>query len=493
MSEEIKGPERKSIRGLKASIVAQGANLVITILKTVLFTFFIAPEHFGIIALSMTFTGIVQLINDMGFSTYIIQKKDIENRELVSINTTLVLLGVGATIVTALLAVPVAWFYEETALYWVLPITGLQFIMSSFILVPMALMRKNMEFDNVGKVHVFSNFVSVLVGIALLVFMRNYWVLLAVTTSYFICQLFLTFRYNKWKYQFANPFRQKLSLGAVDFGKRLTLFNIITFISVNIDNLIIAKMAGSAALGLYSKSYDLGVMNLERAVKNPIGQVYFSDISGKTPERQSILLFQYLFLLVSVLVLIIGPFLIYYDWAILTFLDADWEPLIGLMPPFFLSAIIWMTLSLTDQLLVSNFNTKRFLYLGVFKAVVGLIAIFLASFWGVKAIAWSFFIYHLIVYLPMCSGTFNGIGLEKQKARAFLINLLLLVISAMALVTVPYLLRLYGFLGRNFSLAFFLVSCALVYFKIWPQLFGFAEFKLFMRALFSKSSLAIGT
>ncbi len=123
----------------------------------------------------------------------------------------------------------------------------------------------------------------------MLLVVRDYWVLLAVTTSFFIFQLLFTFLFSKWKYRFSNPFRNRISKGASNFGKRITLFNVITFLSVNADNFIIAKIAGNSALGLYSKSYDLSVSNLERAVKNPIGLVYFSDISGKKPETMCLL------------------------------------------------------------------------------------------------------------------------------------------------------------------------------------------------------------
>lgn len=492
MTQKVNNPLSRRVRGLRASVLAQAVNLVLTILKTILFTLFISPEHFGIIALSMSFTGIIQILNDLGFSTYIIQKENIEHRELTSINATLVLLGLGAFVATCLLAYPIALFYEETALYWVVPITGLQFIINSFTLVPIALMRKQMEFNNIGKIQVFSNLLSILLGLALLLVLRNYWVLLAISSSYFIFQLVLTFRYNKWSYQFSNPFYKKISMGAATFGRRLTIFNIITFISVNLDNFIIAKIAGNGALGLYSKSYDFGVVNLERTVRYPVGQVYFSDISGKTPETKCTLFFQYLFLILSALILIAGPVLIYLDWAVTTVFDQSWQPLILLLPPFLLSSIIWMTMSIADELLVASFETKRYLILGIIKAVVGALAIIIASFWGIEAIAWSFLLYHVVLFVPFCSGIFYGIGLENEQAKRYLLNLIGLVLSALLVVVVPFLLLKFQMVSPHLSLVAFLAGCAVLYFKIWPGMIGFQAFKSFVAALLSKSDLFIG-
>lgn len=491
MPETIEKPLRKSVRGLKASVLAQGVNLVLTIIKSLLFTFFIAPEYFGIIALSLAFTGIIQILNDLGFSTYIIQKENIENDELTSINAMLVLLGTGAFLLTCIFAYPIALFYNEQALLWIMPITGLQFIVNSFTLVPIALMRKNMEFDNIGKIQVYANFISILLGLFLLVFIRNYWVLLAISSAYFVFQLLFTFHFNKWPYQFSNPLRKKISAGASTFGKRLTIFNIITFISVNLDNFIIAKIAGSSALGLYSKSYDFGVANLERAVRYPVGQVYFSDISGKELETKCTLFFQYLFLILFALILIGGPVIIYLEWAVGTLLDQGWGPLVVLLPPFLLSSFIWMSMSIADELLVATFKTKRYLILGIIKAVIGGTAIIIASFWGIEAIAWSFFIYHLLLFIPFCGGIFFGIGLPNTNARRYLLHLIAIVGSAITVVLIPFLLLRFQLVSNHQALLCFLVVAALVYSGIWPKLKGFTEFKIFFKALISKGNMAI--
>lgn len=481
----------KSVKGLKASVLAQGINLILTILKTFLFTFFIAPEHFGIIALSFSFAGIIQILNDLGFSSYIIQKEEIENEELTSINAALVLLGVGAFFLTCLATIPVSSFYGQEELLWILPITGLLFIINSSTLVPLALMRKKMEFDNIGKIQVLSNFFSIVIGLVLLLFIRDYWVLLAISTSFFVFQFIFTFRFNHWEYRFSNPLNKKISAGASAFGKRLTIFNIITFISVNADKLIIAKIAGNGALGLYSKSYDFGVSNLERAVKTPISQVYFSDISGKDERAKYTLFFQYLFLMMSLLVLITGPVLVYLDWGINMLFDEDWQPLIALLPPFVLSSFIWMSMSIADVLLLAAFNTKRYLALGIAKSVIGLLAIIAASFWGVEAIAWSFFIYHLVLFVPFCRGIFYQIGLDAVRARTLLINSILVVFSAITLVLGCFLLRYFQLLGEGLSMVCFLGGYLFLHLGVWSKMEGYQDFVLLFKALISRSKLAI--
>ncbi|HEX4375379.1 MAG TPA: oligosaccharide flippase family protein, partial [Puia sp.] len=78
---------------LKVSLVAQGINVLLAIARTFIFTIFILPADFGIMAISYSVTGIIQLLRDFGYTTYIIQQKETSEEELNAINTRIFLLG----------------------------------------------------------------------------------------------------------------------------------------------------------------------------------------------------------------------------------------------------------------------------------------------------------------------------------------------------------------------------------------------------------------
>ena len=64
-------------RSIKVSFLSQAIVTIITLLKTPILLFFISPNDFGILAIAVSITGIIQLFKDFGYSTYIVKEQEI--------------------------------------------------------------------------------------------------------------------------------------------------------------------------------------------------------------------------------------------------------------------------------------------------------------------------------------------------------------------------------------------------------------------------------
>jgi O-antigen/teichoic acid export membrane protein len=475
---------RTSIQNLKVSLMAQAINLVTGVAKTFIFTIFISPGNFGLIALSSSITGIIQLLKDFGYSTYIIQQKEISQSELHVINTRIVLLGFVAFVLTCLVTYPITTFYRQPELYWIIPISGAQFIFNSFTIVPVSILRRKMEFDKVAKIEVGSNLGSLFCGLVLLIFIRSYWVLLYSGVSYLIFQILIIVKLKSWEFKLGNPLKLKISRSSTKFGAQVTTFNILTFISANLDNLIIGKLFGQNILGVYSKGFEFGVTNIDK-VKRPVQNVYFSDIAQKDNTSRSHLFFQYLLFIIAILLIIVGPFLIYADVMIDKIFGSQWKQLNIMLPPFLLTSFLWITMSFADQFLIVNTNMKKYLVLGIAKSVIGSASIIVASFWGVKAIAWSYLIYHAIFFIPFCYYSFLSLGAQNNLIYRMLKETTMIVLTAMAAVTIPWLLVYNKILSPQISLLLFILCCYMLYAVIWNQV-KFYEPLAFIKSLFKR-------
>jgi O-antigen/teichoic acid export membrane protein len=478
----------KSAIAVKYSLVAQGISIVINLVRTFIFTLFIAPEHFGLIALSASFTGLIQLLKDFGYSTYIVQQKELNEKELIFINSRSLFLGLIAFLITCVVSLPISDFYQNVELLWILPLTGLQFLLNSFTLVPIALLRRKMEFEKVGKIEVMSNLFSFIFSLLLLLFIRTYWVLLVCTLLYFLFQIVLSIRYSHWVFKLCNPFSKAVDRKSTAFGSKLTAFNVLTFVSYNIDNLVIGKLAGNSVLGIYSKSYEFGVTNVDK-LRRPIHLVYFSDISRKKPEERVKLFFQYTFLLISMLLLLVGPLLIYLNRVIPAFFGESWNGLTSMLPPFFLCSFIWITMSFADQLLIVAPNLKRYLILGGSKAIFGCIAILISSIGGAVAISWSYLFYHVLVFIPFCYSIFRGINLTNSDVKSSMSKLIVAVTSAVFTVLIPWALIQVHIITDNTALILFIALVVTNYKILWSRLPGFEPFKYYLKVLFRGSHL----
>lgn len=470
--------------GLKSLFGSQFVNIILSVVRTFFFTLYLAPEAFGLMALSVSFTGFIGLIKEFGYSEYIIKKQDIELKEINLINTRVILLGVVAFLLICLITIPIVKIYDQRELSWILPIIAVQFIFNGFTVVPYSLLKKKLRFNKIAIIDIASNVISISTGLIALFFIRNYWVLLISSLSYFITQMILTNLIAKFKITLTNPLDKQFGKESSYFGTRMTLFNIFTFISVNIDNIIIAKLFGSSVLGIYSKSYEFGVSNFEK-LKNPIQQVYFSEIALEGKNNNTIYnsFLQYLYLLFTILIIIIGPVLILIDNLIPRIFGTEWAEMSSVLPPFLIASFIWMAMSLIDQLLVIRARLNSYVILGSLKATIGLAAILIASFWQIEAIAWSFLIYHVIIFVPFCKFIIKDIGFTKNEARKNTIQLIFITISSCIVVTVPWILHHYEISSLFISILVLIVSSLLLFFFVWPLLDGFKQYKTFISTL----------
>jgi PST family polysaccharide transporter len=472
---------------LKSSMLAQVGNIALTFAKTYVFTLFIAPEHFGLIALSITVTALIQLLRDFGYSTYIVQKKSFVENELAFINTRVICLGTLAFLIVLAITYPVYKFYTHVELLWIMPLTALQFIMNSFVVVPMALLRKEFQFAKIAKIEILANFFSIIVGLVLLLFMRNYWVLLATLNSNFILLVIFTFYYSKWKCRLVNPLNKELSVLSKAFGTYITISNAVTFISYNIDRLIIGKISGNAALGVYSKSYDLGVSNMER-ITYPLQKVYFSSIA-KNPESEKNILFQFIFLMNTMLLVIVGPILICINWIVGTLFTAEWIGMTDMLPPFLMGSFLAMSILFTYQLLIIKTNVKGYLGFGILKACVATLAISVAAIWGPTAVAWAYFLYQLVFFIPLCNMILRFSSFERKERYKILLNMGIIVCSSIFIVALPWLLIRYHIVNIPLALLIYIAGLAFLHLTVWPLINNYKTFKEFFKILLSRKVL----
>ena len=70
------------------------------------------------------------------------------------------------------------------------------------------------------------------------------------------------------------------------FGRNLTGYNVLNYLSRNLDNLLIGRYWGAQQLGLYSRAYQLLLLPLDQIV-GPVDGVAVTALSrlATTPER----------------------------------------------------------------------------------------------------------------------------------------------------------------------------------------------------------------
>src|SRR5262249_27698324 len=103
----------KSIRGGLFSFSSEGANLLVNIVSTSILARLLVPTDFGLLGMVFAITSIADRFKDIGLSTAIVLKKEINHAEVSNIFWINAAMGAAIFMIVALLSHPIANFYHE--------------------------------------------------------------------------------------------------------------------------------------------------------------------------------------------------------------------------------------------------------------------------------------------------------------------------------------------------------------------------------------------
>jgi O-antigen/teichoic acid export membrane protein len=253
--------EKKLI--LKAStylLFGFGLSQVIRFAGNLILTRLLVPELFGLVTTARVFIAAIQLFSDIGLDTSIIRSKRVDEPQFLNSGWTLqVIRNAILTLISLLIAFPVAAFYKEPVLAPVIAAISISCLISGFQSTSIALLNKNLDQKVLVTMEVLTQVISLASVVAAAYFFKNIWALLVGDFVTPVIKTIWSHRLNK-----GHPNRFALEKAAVreflSFGKWILISTAIMFISSQIDRVILGKMFGMAWFGIYGIAMNLADM-----------------------------------------------------------------------------------------------------------------------------------------------------------------------------------------------------------------------------------------
>ncbi len=174
--------------------------------------------------------------------------------------------GLGIALLIAALAVPIARFYGDPRLVAICMVLGSTFVFSGITIQHQALQRRLMRFGQLALIQIGASAASVAIAVAIAFMDYGYWALVAREVSRSVLVLLGTWICIPWVP--GRPSRQADVKSMLIFGGDVTAFNLIwSFVTFNLDQILIGKLFGATPLGLYRQGINL--------VLAPISQLSF--------------------------------------------------------------------------------------------------------------------------------------------------------------------------------------------------------------------------
>jgi O-antigen/teichoic acid export membrane protein len=256
------------------SLVRQAGHELIAIPTSVIMARLLAPEDFGIAAAASFFVLLAARLTQFGFNSAIVRIKELRPDHTASVFVVNLVLGVLMYVALVAAAPAVGGFLRSPEAASLLPVAALSFLLTPFGTVPSALLSRRMEF----KYNTASDWADSLAGAVISVFLAfrgfGFWSLVYGQLAGTACRIALKVYLTDWRPSFKLSRRGVTEL--LSFGLGLQAKRLLEYATYNLDTLVVGRVLGMTALGLYDKAFT----TMNRIVNRlTLGQAYFRIFS----------------------------------------------------------------------------------------------------------------------------------------------------------------------------------------------------------------------
>ena len=238
----------------------------------------VSPREFGVVAAAMTVIPMVYLLSDLGFSTYLLQTDEADQRSLSTAFWTSVAAGAVLSAGLAAIAPLLALAFRSPDLVAVLRALVLSVVPTVLAGVPLALLRRAMAFRAVAVQALVAAVLGQVAAVVIALAGGGVWALVSqVVVSQWVIAL-LAWRSARWLPSFALSPQQFRHMAV--FGLRVSGVDLVASLRVWAESWIITVVLGTPALGLFNISQRLVqvAQELTTASLVPVSTVVFAKV-----------------------------------------------------------------------------------------------------------------------------------------------------------------------------------------------------------------------
>ncbi|MBD3796813.1 MAG: MOP flippase family protein [Campylobacterales bacterium] len=393
--------KQKAISGVKWTTLSTIVTTLLQLLQLAILARFLDPSAFGLMALVMVVIGFSQAFLDMGISNAIIHKQHITHEQLSTLYWVNVLAGFGLFAIISAIAPLVSIFYGEPELTALIIIVGLTFLIQPFGQQFMVLWQKEMRFAEIARIDIVNKTISLLVSVVLAYMGYGVYSLVYGTLAGVVSQtiqfMILGLKEHKPSFVFnIGEIKEFLGFGAYQMGEKT-----INYFNSQIDVILIGKLLGTEALGIYSVAKQL-IMRPAQIVNPIITKVTFpmmAKIQEDTEKLKNVYL-KTINYLSSINFPFYAAMVVFAPQLVLLMFGEKWMAAIPIVQILSVYGAIRSTVNPIGSLLLAKgkANWGFWWNFGLFFYVP--FGIWIASHWGLIGVSWGLVVIMVSLVIP---------------------------------------------------------------------------------------------
>jgi O-antigen/teichoic acid export membrane protein len=247
---------------------------------------YLTPREFGLAAMALVIAGIASLTTGFGTDVALVQQKDASDEDRSSVFWSLLAAGILCTAAGAALAPAAAAWFHDSRVTLLFAVAALTFILSALSATHRAIMTRELRFAALETGTIAAGIAGSAVVVAGVVAGLGAWALVVQQLTTFSVLAVASWIQCPWR-----PAR-RFSYGRLRLLAPVSMDVFVTRLSLGaarlVDNVIIGRFLGSAALGLYSLAYNVMLLPSSR-LTGPVQDVLYPVFARLADERARLL------------------------------------------------------------------------------------------------------------------------------------------------------------------------------------------------------------
>lgn len=244
------------------------------------------PADYGLMTMATLVITFLSMIAELGLGAAIVQRKDLDEETIRKCFGVIILTNFLMFTILFVSAPGIAGFFNEAKLTPVIRLVAVSFLITTFSIVPEALLERELNFKNKSILDLSTVIIGSIVTLILALLNFGVWSLVwgKLATS-IIKSIGINIIYTK---MYRPSFSFVGMKNIFSFSSIVTLEQAIWFLYTQADSFIIGKLFGKEPLGVYSISLHLATLPMQK-ISGTINQVAFPAFSSIQKERDKVI------------------------------------------------------------------------------------------------------------------------------------------------------------------------------------------------------------
>jgi O-antigen/teichoic acid export membrane protein len=271
-------------KALAFSFLDRYSGLILSIVSSMMIARLLSPAEVGVFSVAMVMLGYLSSLRDFGAGQYLLQEKQLTNDRVRATWTVQLGLGIAFSLIVFVASGPVAGFYNEPRMRDIMHVLALNFAISPFGSLTYAWLMREMRFESLAVMRFCGTLCGACTSVGL-----AWWGWGPISLAYgslvaTVVNALIAIRFRPATFPWLPGFTEVRRV--LSFGGKITMTTVINTVAGSTAELVLGKVHGMAATGMYSRAQGLAAM-FHRLVMDATNSVALPMFAKQAREQTS--------------------------------------------------------------------------------------------------------------------------------------------------------------------------------------------------------------